>query len=426
VRHTVGVLTTPEIGSVIAGYRLDEEIGSGATSVVYRATHERLGRPAALKLLTPGLGDADFSERFIRESRLAASFQHPNIVPIYDAGEEEGVLFIAMAYVPDGDLRALLQRDGTLSLRRALRIAGQVAHALDVSHAHGLVHRDVKPANILVTEDDRALLTDFGTVKVVSGPDHTRTGGFLGTIDYAAPEQIEGGDVDARTDVYGLACVLWECLTGVPPFRRASEFATLFAHLNDPVPRLRTLQPSLPAGLETVLARGLAKSPVDRYQTCGELVAAARATARPPRANRKRLAAAAGILAATAATGAGLAFGIDRAVTGPPATLTATQTRIVNPYSGHDLDAAAYALMRDGYYEQALRYSRAAVRRLRGAGPADKWEGYANFNLGTILVKLGNCAEAVPYAEHALELQPKDKPTQKLVTRARGCARRPG
>jgi serine/threonine-protein kinase len=422
----VGLLTAARIGSVIAGYRLDEEVGSGATSVVYRATHVRLERPAALKLLTPGLGDADFSERFVRESRLAASFQHPSIVPIYDAGEEDGVLFIAMAYVPDGDLRALLQRDGTLSLRRALRIAGQVAHALDVSHAYGLVHRDVKPANILVTDDDRALLTDFGTVKVVSGPDHTRTGGFLGTIDYAAPEQIEGGDVDARTDVYGLACVIWESLTGVPPFRRASEFATLYAHLNDPVPPLRTLQPALPTALESVLARGLAKSPVDRYETCGELVAAARATARPPRTNGRRLAAAAGIVAATAAAGVALGIGIDRTVAGAPRTSTATTTLTVasSPYNGRDLDAAAFALSRDGYYQPALRYSRAAVRLLRGAGPADPWEGYANFNLARILFKLGNCAEAVPYVKHALELQPGDKQTQTLLKRVRACARK--
>jgi serine/threonine-protein kinase len=419
----VGLLTAPRIGSVIAGYRLDAEIGSGATSVVYRATHVRLGRSAALKLLTPGLGDADFSERFVRESRLAASLQHPNIVPIYDAGEEDGVLFIAMAYVPDGDLGAVLRRDGTLALRRALRIASQIADALDVSHAHGLVHRDVKPANILVTDDDRALLTDFGTVKEVSAPAHTRTGGFLGTIDYAAPEQIEGNDVDARTDVYGLACVLWECLTGTPPFRRTSEFATLYAHLNDPVPRLRTLQSELPVGMESVLARGLAKSPVDRYESCGELVAAARAAARPLRVDGRRLGLAAGIVAATAAAGIALGIGIDRSI-GAPSTSTTLMTTTAAPaaYSGRDLDAAAFALIQDGHFERALPFSQAAVRELRGAGPDDPYEGYANFNLGRILFELGRCGEAVPHLERAQRLQPGSKDTRKLLQRARICA----
>jgi serine/threonine-protein kinase len=420
----VGLLTAPRIGSVIAGYRLDEEIGAGATSVVYRATHVRLGRAAALKLLTPGLGDADFSERFVRESRLAASLQHPNIVPIYDAGEEEGVLFIAMAYVPDGDLGAVLRREGTLALRRALRIASQIADALDVSHAHGLVHRDVKPANILVSEDDRALLTDFGTVKEVSAPAQTRTGGFLGTTDYAAPEQIEGSDVDARTDVYGLACVLWECLTGKPPFRRSSEFATLYAHLNDPVPRLRSLQPQLPVGVENALARGLAKSPVDRYGSCGELVAAARAAARPLRVDGRRLGLAAGIVAATAAAGIGLGIGIDRSFNGPPPSTTIVKTVAPAAYSGRDLDAAAYALMQDGHFARALPFSEAAVRAFRGAGPVDPYEGFANFNLGRILFELGRCGEAVPHLERARSLQPGDQTTQQLLKRARICARK--
>jgi protein kinase-like protein/tetratricopeptide repeat protein len=417
------LLTTPHIGSVIAGYRLDEEIGTGATSVVYRATHVRLGRAAALKLLTPGLGDADFSDRFVRESRLAASLEHPSIVPIFDAGEEGGVLFIAMAYVPDGDLGALLRRERPLPLGRTLLIGAQIADALDVSHTHGLVHRDVKPANILVTNDDRALLTDFGTVKEVSAPAQTRTGGFLGTVDYAAPEQIEGNDVDARTDVYGLACVLWECLAGAPPFRRSSEFATLYAHLNDPVPRLRTLQPELPAGIESVLARGLAKSPVDRYQSCGELIGALRAAARPLRVDGRRLRLAAVIVAATAAAGVAVGIGVDRAVA-PPAhstTTTLVTTTVASVYGSHDLDAAAYALLRDGQYEEALPFSQAAVRALRDAGPRDPYEGYANFNLGKILVELGRCGEAVAPLERARTLQPSSTPTRKLLARARNC-----
>jgi serine/threonine-protein kinase len=423
LRQTASVLTT-RIGSVIAGYRLEEEVGSGATSVVYRATHVRLGRLAALKLLTPGLGDADFSERFVRESQLAASLQHPNIVPIYDAGEAEGVLFIAMAYVPDGDLGALLRREGPLPLRRALRIAAQVADALDVSHAHGLVHRDVKPANILVGENDRVLLADFGTVKEVSAPGLTRTGGFLGTVDYAAPEQIEGSDVDARADLYGLACVIWECLAGAPPFRRSSDFATLFAHLNDAPPKLRSPHGELPTALEGVLSRGLSKSPVDRQGSCGELIVDARAAARPVRIRGRRLGLAVAIVAAMAALGVALGIGADRAVN-DPGTQTTLRTTTIQPYQGHELDAAAYALMQDGQYAAALPFSLDAVRALAGAGPGDPYEGYANYNLGRIMFKLGRCAEALPYLEHARTLQPKSKETKQLLMHTRRCAGMP-
>src|SRR5262249_12782522 len=184
--------------------------GRGGMSVVYRAEHVRLGRTAALKLLSPGLGEADFSERFLRESRLAASLDHPSIVPIYDAGEEDGLLYIAMACVEGTDVKTLLADEGRLPLRRTLKILGQVASALDAAPGARLVQRDVKPANILVGPDDRAYLSDFGTAKELAASGTTRTGVFVGTIEYCAPEQIEGGEVDARTDVYALACVLYE------------------------------------------------------------------------------------------------------------------------------------------------------------------------------------------------------------------------
>src|SRR5512133_1488894 len=164
------------IGTELGGYRIVEPLGSGGTSVVYRAEHVRLERPAALKLLTPGFGEADFSDRFLRESQLAASLDHPSIVPVYDAGEENGLLYIAMACVEGEDLKTLLAEEGRLDVRRTLRILGQVASALDAAHARGLVHRDVKPANILVADGDRAYLTDFGVVKELSGNGTTRTG----------------------------------------------------------------------------------------------------------------------------------------------------------------------------------------------------------------------------------------------------------
>src|SRR5213080_5396778 len=212
----VRVKLDQRIGTELGGYRILEQLGRGGTSVVYRAEHVRLGRPAALKLLSPGLGEADFSDRFLRESRLAASLDHPSIVPVYDAGEEDGLLYIAMACVEGTDLKTLIKDEGALPLRRTLFILGQIASALDAAHARGLVHRDVKPANILVGPEDRAYLSDFGAVKELAS---------AGTIEYCAPEQIEGGDVDARTDVYALACVLYETLAGTAPFHRPSEVA---------------------------------------------------------------------------------------------------------------------------------------------------------------------------------------------------------
>src|SRR5438093_8638851 len=298
------------IGTVLGGYRIVESLGSGGTSVVYRAEHVRLGRPAALKLLAPGLGEADFSERFLRESQLAASLDHPSIVPVYDAGEEDGLLYIAMACVEGSDLKTLLAEEGRLPTRRALRIVGQIASALDAAHARGLVHRDVKPANVLVTADDRAYLSDFGVVKELTSNGATRTGSFIGTIEYCAPEQIEGRDVDARTDVYALACVLYECLAGAPPFHRPSEVAVLNAHLHAPPPKLTRAAPDLPQALEHVVAKALSKSPLDRFASCGEFVAAARAAAAERRVHRRRLAVSISLLALSALIGAVVALAV--------------------------------------------------------------------------------------------------------------------
>src|SRR5437588_10639719 len=258
------------IDTEVGGYRIVEPIGQGGTSVVYRAEHVRLGRTAALKLLTPRLGEADFRDRFLRESKLAASLDHPSIVPVFDAGEQDGLLYIAMAFVDGSDLKTMLVEEGRLPLGRALRIVGQIASALDAAHARGLVHRDVKPANILVGEGDRAYLSDFGVVKEVARNGTTRTGAFVGTSEYCAPEQIEGREVTARTDVYALACVLYECLAGAPPFHRDSEVAVLNAPLHAPPPKLER------AGLGEVIAKALSKSPLDRYGSCGEFLAAAR------------------------------------------------------------------------------------------------------------------------------------------------------
>jgi serine/threonine-protein kinase len=269
---------TTRIGTQVAGFRLDSLLGRGGMSVVYVAEQLRLGRKVALKLLTTELGwDEQFRERFVRESHIAATIDHPNIIPIFDAGEEDGLLYIAMRFVQGPDLKEILKRDGQLGVGRTIFLIEQVASALDAAHAHSLVHRDVKPGNILVEEStDHAYLTDFGVAKQTTARGLTSTGHFLGTVEYAAPEQIEGKPVDARTDVYALGCVLYECLTGSPPFSHGTEHATLHAHLVDPPPSVTRLRPDLPHAFDSVVATAMAKAPDDRFQSCGELAHAAR------------------------------------------------------------------------------------------------------------------------------------------------------
>ena len=275
------------IGATVAGYRIQSLIGRGGMSIVYLAEHVQLGRTVALKLLAPGLSaDPEFRERFVHESRRAAEVDHPNVVPIFDAGEADGQLFIAMRYIEGCDLKTLIGREGSLGVGRTLFILEQAADGLDAAHDRNLIHRDVKPANILIAEpSERVYLTDFGVVKHTAAQGLTKTGFFLGTVDYAAPEQIEGLAVDARTDVYALGCVLYECLVGQAPFVRDGELAVLHAHLVQPPPVLSSAL-QVPKGLDAVIARALAKAKDDRYPTCGELIAAARQAALARRATR--------------------------------------------------------------------------------------------------------------------------------------------
>ena len=238
---------------------------------VYLATQTRLGRRVALKVLLPEFAaDNDYRARFIRESELAASLEHPNVLPVYDAGEIEGVLYLAMRYVEGRDLRALLKEQGVPMPERTLSVVRQVAAALDAAHEAGLVHRDVKPANILIGKKEEVYLSDFGVAKRTASAAMTRTGSFLGTVDYCAPEQIEGQAVDGRADIYSLGCVAFHCLAGQPPYQRETEVAVIKAHLQDPPPALSTVRPGLPQALDGAIVTAMAKRPEVRFQTAGE------------------------------------------------------------------------------------------------------------------------------------------------------------
>jgi serine/threonine-protein kinase len=270
------------VGSRIAGYRLDEETGRGGMAVVYRAYDTRLERPVALKLLAPELArDAAFRQRFIRESRTAAAVDHPNIIPIFEAGEAGGVLFIAMRFVHGRDVQSLVNEGGPLPAAEACHIISQVAAGLEAAHAHGLVHRDVKPGNILLdagaTFPGHAYLSDFGLSKrALSDSALTSTGQFLGTVDYIAPEQIEGRPVDARTDEYALACTAFTIFTGAPPFTRDESVAVMWAQVSAPPPALTSRRPDLPPAVDQVMAKALAKVPMERYATCPQFADALR------------------------------------------------------------------------------------------------------------------------------------------------------
>jgi streptogramin lyase len=279
----VALRSDPLIGTELAGYRIESVVGKGGMSVVYLAEHQRLHRKAALKVLAPELAENEsFRDRFLRESEIAAQLDHENVIPIFDAGEADGVLYIAMRYVEGTDLRARLKRDGALEPARTLAILAQVAGALDAAHARGLVHRDVKPANVLLAGSEHVYLADFGLSKQASSISGlTATGQFVGTVDYVAPEQIQGGSVDARADEYALGCVLYECLTGEPPFPRNSSIAVLWAHVEDDPPSLVAARPELPEALDAVMKRALAKNPGERFGSCRELVEAAREAIAP-------------------------------------------------------------------------------------------------------------------------------------------------
>jgi serine/threonine protein kinase len=274
----------PMVGDELAGYRLRGVLGRGGMSVVFEAENPRLGSTVGLKVLAPELAADDvFRARFLKESRIAASLSHPNVIPIYDMGSADGLLYISMRHVVGADLHAVLRAHQHLTPAQALPLIEQAARALDAAHRHGLVHRDVKPGNLLVErgadddDPDHVYLTDFGITKhSTSHSGLTHTGEFMGTIDYIAPEQIQGKAVDGRTDVYSLGCVLYECVTGRVPFVKDIDAAVIWAHVQELPAPPSTVRSELPADIDAVIRRALAKEPDDRYQTCRELAHAAR------------------------------------------------------------------------------------------------------------------------------------------------------
>jgi predicted Ser/Thr protein kinase len=326
-------------GTMLGGYEIQARVGRGGMGEVYLAHDTRLARPVALKVLPERFAeDEGFRERLVRESRLAASLDHPNVVPVYDAGEADGRLFIAMRYVEGADLKALLRGRGSLDRARTVAIAAQVAHALDAAHRRGLVHGDVKPSNVLLDQQgdrDHAYLADFGLTRGVRS-DGPSDGQLMGTVDYVAPEQIRGDDVDGRADQYALGCLLFECLTGSLPFRHSSEVATIFAHLEEPPPAASERRDGLAPAIDAVLARAMAKEPAQRFDTCRELVDAAHDALGLVEAPRRRArwlvpALALGLAAlAAAAVALVLSRGSMATADGPHGTLVR-----IDPRTGH-------------------------------------------------------------------------------------------
>jgi serine/threonine protein kinase len=435
------------VGTSFAGYRVEAVLGRGGMSIVYLAEHPRLQNKVALKLLAPALAEDDlFRDRLVRESRLAASLNHPNVIPVYDTGEEDGALYVSMRFVSGQDLRSLIRDAGPLSLSDTAAVISQAASALDAAHAAGLVHRDIKPANILLEQGGESpghvYVADFGLTKHTDARTGAPASGVVGTVDYMAPEQIEGRQVDGRADVYALGCVLFECLVGHAPFKRETDVAVLWAHIREDPPLPSDIRGSLPRAFDGVVDRALAKNPRNRYATCGELAAdvrtaagarkrtrSTRITTRPrPRPRRRWRGPALLALLIGAAVGAGAAIAVHgtggrpgtggaRATVRPNPTLLANvphsirSSCIAQPAPSPDYDASVVCRPGDPTVS-SVRYSHArSASRMRAQLLAAAWAAAAAMP-GQTVAPVGDCSKGSAPSVHDWNVTAQGKRTQ--------------
>jgi eukaryotic-like serine/threonine-protein kinase len=432
-------------------YRDTELIGRGGMAEIYRATDSVLGRTVAIKVLSERYAQDDsIRQRFTREALAAARLSgQPNSVTIYDVGDHAERPYIVMEYLSGGSLEDVLRRDGAQSPQRAFAWLEEAAGALDAAHRHGVVHRDVKPGNLLLDREGHVHVADFGVASAAGMDSLTATGTMIGTAGYLSPEQAMGERATPASDRYGLAVVAYELLTGARPFASDSPTAEAAAHVHAPVPSVCD-RSWLPCELDSVFERGLAKDPDHRFGSCAELVAALRAAladaaastrafvpasstrvARPVRAWPALLAllllgAVGGALAAyfltrgndhNAAPPQSKATTIVRTVTRPSGQTT---TAVVG-LSGHALNDQGYTKMRAGDYAGAVPLLQQSVAKLRGVGPSDPYEAYANYNLGYSLLQLGRCSEAIPHLQRADALEPQRPEPRKAIKQAEKC-----
>jgi eukaryotic-like serine/threonine-protein kinase len=458
-------------------YRGPQQIGRGAMGDIYRATDSTLGRAVAIKILVDRYAEDDaVRQRFTREALAAARVSgEPNTVTIYDVGEHNERPYIVMEYLSGGSLDDLLRREGAQPPPRVFEWLEQAARALDAAHREGLVHRDVKPGNLMLDREGNVHVADFGIASAAGMDSLTMTGTVLGTAGYLSPEQAQGDRATPASDRYALAVVAFELLTGERPFEAESPTAEASAHVHADVPSVSARKSTLPSELDPVFRRALAKDPARRYESCAEFVAALRAavadaagstTALPPvspparpavpqpmHASRSAWPVLGGLLLLGIVAGALVAYLLTRggsdnpqraAIPQPKATTvvrtvtrasgettTVQQTVTTSPAppapvpsgtSGHALNDQAYAKMGAGDYVGALPLLRQAVEKLRGVGPNDPYEGFANYNLGYTLLQLEQCSEAIPYLQRAQQLEPQRSEPPQALARAKACA----
>jgi tRNA A-37 threonylcarbamoyl transferase component Bud32/TolA-binding protein len=456
-------MSTPVESQILpTRYRAPKRIARGGMGEIYRVTDATLGRAVAVKLLAERYSeDEAIRQRFTREALAAARLSgERNVITIFDVGEWDGRPFIVMEYLGGGSLEGRLRDGGAQEPDQALTWLEQAAGALDAAHRDGVVHRDVKPANLLLDREGNVHVADFGIARAAGLDSLTMTGTVLGTAGYLSPEQARGEAATEASDRYALAVVAFELLSGRRPFENDSMTAEASAHVNAPVPSIYELCKELPPQVDAVFQRALAKDPAARYSTAAEFVADLRhaladsagqtATfAPPPRRPTKALVVVGGLLAAgvlgavLAALFAGGGDHKQRAVvrtvvrTGPGATVTQERTVTTNagappppattePLSssgaGHALNDRGYTLMQHGDYAGAVPILRQAVAALRGVGPSDPYEAYANYNLGYSLLRLGSCGEAIPYLSRAQQLEPQRSEPGRDLGRAQACA----